>query len=271
VGLPKAASSTLQREIFCKLPGIRYHALSKKGGSEEEDSPLGRLITAFREGAFLDDPRPAFSRWFAQERSGSGTHLVSEERFANHLGVPMGLRGELLHDLFGDAHILMMLRRPVDLATSNFFQLSRMERYGLAIEPSINRWVEEGLRRPDHHLSPAQFLRFSSLAEDLADRFGDDKVTLLPMEWLRKDKGALAAGLASWSGVAAEDVAAVLAGMTPQNQRAAAKRSLREVWAARASKNLKEENREKIRRLAAPGIKRLEERFGLQLRELGYY
>lgn len=282
VGLPKAGSTSLQKDLFSRLGGIRYHALTRKGGSHAPGSTFDRLVRCVREGG---GPRPdieGYADWFAGELAqDTRLHLVSEERFTGIYGMGLSAKPAFLANVFGSARILIMVRKPAALMASQYFQQRRMPRYALAPVGRYRSWVDAALDHPDHHLSPAQYLRVDLIADAFADAFGREKVTIVPIELANHDQRRFNELIADAVGIAPDSVDDALPeGLGRKNARPrsvsdlAGSRSmtglLRDAAAAFSGGYADDEAAERIGAFAAPIVDRLEAEWNLPLRALGY-
>lgn len=284
VGLPKAGSTHLQQTVFSRIDGLDYHALARKGGRHAETGPFGMLVRTFREGHGLGFDWTAFRDWFAAALDPARPALVSEERLSDHLGLPLTEKTARLAELFQPARVLIVIRRPAALLPSMFFQERRHARYGLWRGRSLGDWTMDALRHADHHLSPAQMVRYDWIIAAFDARFGKDNVTVLPLEWLAADPAAAARLLARFLNRAEAEVAALLAASGPaRNARphnpAALLRALpgrpltawpRELAATLSGRRLDARYERALREFTAAAVAWTAARTGLPLAELGY-
>ena len=283
VGLAKAGSTTLQQGVFRRLDTVS-HALERKGGPyDEQSSTFGQLVRGAREGNLLDFDKAGFARDFAASRRAAPDrpHLVSEERFSWYRGYSFLEKPTLLRELFGPAEILIVIRRPSALLRSLYDQELKYRRYGLDTSKSFPVWVDRALQNSDHHLSPANMLRFDTIAEAFAEVFGRAHVHVVPLEWLRENPQRFADALAGCLGVDGGALAPLLAA-PPRNMRPltpnafaaarAVKRGLllQYIQRSRAMMGRHTALLQRIDRFAAPHMDRLSRQWELPLEQLGY-
>lgn len=283
VGLAKAGSTSLQQGVFRHLDAV-YHALERKGGPyDERSSPFGHLVRGAREGTLLEFDKAGFARDFAAARRADPDrpHLVSEERFSWYRGYSFLEKPTLLRELFGPAEILIVIRRPSALLRSLYDQELKFRRYGLDTSKSFPVWVDRALQNRDHHLSPANMLRYDTIAEGFAEVFGRDHVHVVPLEWLGQDPSRFAAALARCLGVEAAALEPLLAA-PPRNTRPHAPNAIAAARAAKRGLLLQYIQRsramigrhtallQRIDRFAAPHMDQLSRHWDLPLEQLGY-
>ncbi|WP_299392626.1 sulfotransferase [Pelagibius sp.] len=202
VGMPKTATSTLQQLYFAEHPEIDYLALRRKGGRYGPESQFGAFVRWLREDPDLWTERRRYRSFLRNElcsgRPGTRCRLLSEERFTGHFGAGIPAKAELMRDFFPEAHIIVTVRRPLDLLASNYAQHLRHPRPGAAPLPSFDRWVEETLAEPNDASSYAHTVRLYDTVRLFDRLFGREKVLVLVFEEFRDNPAAFLRQLAGW-------------------------------------------------------------------------
>lgn len=290
VGLPKAASTSLQQQIFAHLTHCDYHALARKGGPHDESGTFGDIVRLFRESNAIDRDIDRYREWWDETRSSKRENsdsastrrpaLISEERFSTHYGITLALKPAVLREIFGPAHILIIIRDPADLLISTFYQEARHRRYGLRTEPSLTRWIDDALAHADHYLSPAQLIRYDRLADAFAASFGPDKISVLPMEWIADNSLRFATALAHILGGGDEaafgKALEVRSNVRPRglpglfDSGGRTSRTLPALAAAWKTRDPDPALMQRVRGFAAHGVEKIADSFGLPLNDLGY-
>ena len=196
IGLPKTASTALQRGLFTRLDGLTVRSLPRSDlfRDPEDGAAEGRLFAC----ALRRDP----SVWAAMGEtiwsaldlpSGARSALVSDEGIGRAASRPL-LLAEHLREIralarrrgFERLAVVAMIRRQADWLASHYAQ--RSNRVRGAGQPGFERSVVR-------HLDPGRglhgfgtLLRYDLLEEAL--RAGADEVLLLPTEAMRDDPAA---------------------------------------------------------------------------------
>lgn len=137
IGLPKTATSLLQRDVFPKLSNYTYIAKHPLDRNETiRLAGLTRLPPAKWEAAAFEKLLPAkFLPLKAQKNL-----LWSEELFSSHQYQPPSVVAKRLRDLLGPYDVLLICRSPVAWLESMYhFRLAHFEPTTF---DGINRWIE---------------------------------------------------------------------------------------------------------------------------------
>jgi hypothetical protein len=151
IGVPKTGTTALQRRVFPHLPGIVY--LGKPFFHEEAAGRRGvdrnrlesDIIRVVRDQDSIGyDGRDLKRRVDARlaELGATTVTLLSEEGLTSAGGVDRGLIASRLHDLFGDADIVITIRNQLTCLPSLF--LHHMRKGTLPVQ-SFDDWVQAGL------------------------------------------------------------------------------------------------------------------------------
>lgn len=197
IGLPKTGTTLLQTRVFPNHPQIAY--LGRDGVCPEVD----QLLHDVRRSPTWDGEaaRLVLKSVMSSTPTAGRTIVVSHEGLSTYnRNVSPSLKAERLHELFGRARVLLIVRRPQDMIESLFFQ--RLKRpWHRSFDTSFERWFERQWSQRDTVSSELQRLLFFSLATSYADRFGRDNVIVMPYELLQRDKDRFCDTLANKLGV----------------------------------------------------------------------
>jgi hypothetical protein len=197
IGLPKTGTTLLQTRVFPNHPQIAY--LGRGGICPEMDELLRvlRRSPTWDGGAARLVLQSVMSHMTAADRA----IVVSHEGLSTHTrSVSPSLKAQRLHELFGRARVLLIVRRPQDMIESLYFQ--RLKRpWHRTFDLSFERWFERQWTQRDIVSCELQRLLFFSLATSYADVFGRDNVIVLPYELLQRDTDCFCAALAVELGV----------------------------------------------------------------------
>jgi hypothetical protein len=125
VGMNKTATTTLQREVFPRLPDLR--AVGFKHPGEDPDSPLSVAVRQVTR----DDYAPGLLRRRLEEKAAEEERplLLSEERYTStlwHSSWEQTVRtADRLAAELPEARILITVRNPADLLVSSYAQYLR--------------------------------------------------------------------------------------------------------------------------------------------------
>ena len=216
VGFPKAASTTLQKQLFAQHPelvNLGIYPKSNIGIDDLHPIPPG-MQTKIK---YLDDDRISrlyrllihpngleYNREIAEDlwlqllsdygnldpcESASFRIVLSHEsvtscRFA-HPETKEKLRR--LHDIFGEIKIILVIRNQVEMLKS-LYRDHPFDPRTLEFRPrpvSFSEWLDIDIKRGP--LSLCRSLYFGKVSEELCNLFGKQNVLVLPMEWLKSD------------------------------------------------------------------------------------
>ncbi len=205
-GLVKTATSTLQKHVFRRHPGINYLG---------QPSPTPELAWALRHVCQADsiDYEPERLKGTLHEavaRADPGlTSLLSYENFALHESKDKGMVAERLNALFPQARIVFTIRRQEDLVVSFYLQRLRTLIKRKAYVP-FEEWYWVSGREP--HRTILDDLRYSRMIGYYVRLFGRERVHVLLFEHLRRDPDAYAKAFANIIGVDAAMFRQLMAG-----------------------------------------------------------
>lgn len=149
IGASKTATSTLQRNVFCRLPTIQYlgkpgpddRDCSFEGFSNDDAAELALMLEWLIDGAFLDFRRP---RSIIEKLKLKPFPVVySNELLCNNKHLSFHHIAERLLEIFGPAEILVTVRDPQTAIPSEYLdEMLRLPHIG------FSDWLDRGLRNP---------------------------------------------------------------------------------------------------------------------------
>ena len=224
IGLPKTATTTLQRGLFAHHPEIEY--LGKRAGRE-----VGRAFrrclneAAFRlaDRLFWDhvedkDIEEARRIWFADLLPSLQPEKTPVFSFEGLAVAPLSVRAAIARNLRAftpGCRVLVGLRQPMELVEAVYFQRLKRRHIGRdsnpferSPQPSAEEWLESVVagRELAAHLDYARTIRI------FVDALGRDNVGVFALESLRENPARFAEDLCEWMGIDKEAGARLLRG-----------------------------------------------------------
>jgi len=219
VGLRKAASTTLQKGLFAKLPQINHFGMWLNDTTRFADPQVSDLIhriilsdgvnydraaaRALADQAVLSKLDPAKINTLSDEKLGGFWRGYADRR----------LIAERLKDVFGDIRIILMVREQVDHFLANYIALGgeyKLAPDRLRVRLPVTDHLEYMMRYPDYE--QLGHLKAGRLAGMYADIVGRENVCVLLFEEMRDDLPAFARRIGGFLGVDAAAVVACLLG-----------------------------------------------------------
>jgi hypothetical protein len=192
--LPKTDTTTLQRTFLSRHPQLVY--LGKTPGRMVPDGPLGEILDGIFQGSI-----PTAQRRIAAERCRSlvvdwrHDRLVpawSEERLSKGDRNRRRTRANLVAEVIEDCRVIAVLRRPLDLLESHYFQ--RLKAAQIKSDPVLRRghyldlddWMERRVARSP--LPEAiDVLDYAETLRGFANALGSHRVGVFLFERLVED------------------------------------------------------------------------------------
>ncbi len=218
IGLPKTASKTLQWHLFARHSQIEYlgRFIGKpyKRYRKFEQCRDSAVQTIMREIAWGDDIfhtdialcQRLFAESIAPAVEEGRVPVWSWESLSEHIDAKRRARAENLRTVFGECKVFIMIRQPVDLIESVYFQILRreninrnlrMELFGkYAYYFTIDQWLEKCFQG---EIMP--HLEYAKTIEMYAEIFGRDAVAVYLFEDLQYDASALMESICRFIGV----------------------------------------------------------------------
>jgi hypothetical protein len=219
IGLRKAASTTLQRGLFARLPGLNHFGMWHDDTTRFRDPRVPELIhrvilsdgvnydraaaRALAEDAILSNLSPTRINTLSDEKLGGFWRGYADRR----------LIAERLKDLFDDIRIIVMLREQIDHFLANYIALGgeyKLAPDRLRVRLPVTDHLEYMMRYPDYE--QLGHLKVGQLATMYAEIVGRENVCVLLFEEMRDDLPAFAARIGGFLGVAPAAVVACLEG-----------------------------------------------------------
>lgn len=195
IGLPKAASSTLQRSLFARHPGLMF--LGPRADRPEIDRAFRSLkLDRDFDPAPLRDAVPQDAR----------LPLVLSDEALTAYGADIGERARRLRSAIEPAGVIVCLRRPEDFVISSYLQYARGAGKKFDRLPSLEDWLEEG--------RIFRGLRYA----DILSAYAGQQMLVLLFEDLVAQPARFAAEVSDFLGVCPETTRELLA-RPPENQR----------------------------------------------------
>ena len=182
VGYPKTATTTLQKKLFARHPGICYLGKPLTGDLLDIEQHILRLDSVQFERA-LPDLQEKFAA-LAQDCPAQQNMLLSHEGFlraARYEGHDIGRTAERLKQVFSDpvadefeAHVLITIRKQVDIIPSYFFD-------SVSRSPDrFHHFIDSSLENPQYGYFPSLF--YDQVIGYYAALFGRERIRALPFE-----------------------------------------------------------------------------------------
>jgi hypothetical protein len=205
VGLPKTATTTLQDHVFASQTRLNY--LGKIGNAYADERARELVARVRLQDSLSYDPVRARSlvddvRRRCEQVGDRRPLLLSEEGLSAEGRADRGLIAERLHDLFGPARVLIVLRSQPSLLQSLY--LNDLKSSGRRPLP-FDQWltVHYGERWSG---GVRVGLDYDRLVRAYDDVFGSDNVVVLAFESIRQDVTTFARAVSQLLGSAATDV-----------------------------------------------------------------
>lgn len=238
IGLRKAASTTLQRGLFARLPGLNHFGMWLDDTTRFRDPRVPQLIhrIILSDGVNYDR---AVARALAEDAvlsnlSANQINTLSDEKLGGFWRgyADRRLIAERLKDLFGEIRIIVMVREQIDHFLANYIALGgeyKLAPDRLRVRLPVTDHLEYMMRYPDYE--QLGHLKVGQLTAMYADIVGRGNVCVLVFEEMRDDLPAFAARIGGFLGVEADAVVSCLQGrhenLRRQTQPMLAYRSLR--------------------------------------------
>ncbi len=151
IGLPKTGTTLLQTRVFPNHPQIAY--LGRDGVCPEMDQLLRAWYERVRLG--MEMPRVSCCGLSCVPQRRIERSLLSHEGLSTYnRSVSPSLKAQRLHELFGRARVLLVVRRPQDMIESLYFQ--RLKRpWHRTFDLSFERWFERQWSQRDNVSVPS--------------------------------------------------------------------------------------------------------------------
>lgn len=220
LGYPKAASTSLQRQIFAAAEDHAYVSRVTNGASSEGQAVYDLLSDTIMKGAQFRRAREALET-FTRGRP----YIYSDERIMFPSGATNLTPYERIAacaTLFGPAHVFLVLRRPLEQLRSLYehYMQHQLRHTGKGVHASIGAWLGDApetslTRRGD--MSAA--IHYGTIVEQVCERFGREHVTCVFLDDFRREGQTIYPRLAALLGVrAAPELSETMANRSEQNK-----------------------------------------------------
>lgn len=215
IGLPKAASTTLQLRYFESHPEVKYIGSTITGGetprcSEEffdhvnkypsKETPHRRrskffyssLIHAedwdrFSAGDYNPDIPKNFATCLSERTRGDKRIVLSSEGFSVGVFIPPVDTAHRLKEAFDEAAIILILRNPVEWVESRYLQIYRGIGGKIESVPPLTEWLQYNYSHRGHFQSIYHDLKWGTLINCYVNLFGSENVHVLTFEQFVND------------------------------------------------------------------------------------
>ena len=219
VGLRKAASTTLQKGLFAKLPELNHFGMWIDDVTRFPDPRIPELIQRIILSDGVNYDRAA-ARDLAEDAivsklSPTRINTLSDEKLGGFWRgyADRRLIAERLKDLFGNIRIIVMVREQIDHFLANYIALGgeyKLAPDRLRVRLPVTDHLEYMMRYPDYE--QLGHLKVGQSTAMYADIVGRDNVCVLLFEEMRDDLQAFAKRIGGFLGVGTDAVVACMRG-----------------------------------------------------------
>jgi hypothetical protein len=194
IGLPKAASTTLQNRLFANQPHYAYVGRIDNSYRNERTRELIERIT-FQDSLEYDHGAAQALLYSLPEVVAEREKpiLVSAESFSVEGRADRRLIAERLHRLFAPAKVLIVLRAQPSMLQSLY--LNHLRASGQPIM-SFGSWLDASYGTIRYPELQRVALNYEPLVRAYEDIFGPDQVVVLPFELIREENSEFSRRLA---------------------------------------------------------------------------
>ena len=220
IGVAKAATTTLQHEVFAKHSQIAYLGKPFRRSDDTAASEDGRLRADVIRPVWTRDSleydaavvKRRFDEAFDPSACDGRVALLSEEALSGGSVVDRRLVAERLRELFGPCNILITIRSQATCVPSLY---SHYLRKGLVRDTPFETWLENVLNPTnfDHVLQGWMLRRFRyfELYRLYREVFSDGAVKVLLYEQLAEEPAAFSRELQAFCGIDADETLRLIA------------------------------------------------------------
>lgn len=205
VGLPKCASTMLQKFVFMAHPKVQFLGIYRP--VYEWDPDVQKMLDAPAY-TYLRTLKLQESFAFDQSKLNDMLPLPSEEKIAvlsdEDLTIPGPVdraeKARRLHASFPNASVLMTIRNPVDWVESWYiFEMRKLTKY-----VPFDQWFEKNTKKIES--SMLRVLRYYPVAQHYAELFGKENMKITVMESLKENQERYIREICDFIGVNADDL-----------------------------------------------------------------
>lgn len=218
VGFPKAGSTTLQKLLFMRHPGLVYAGIypesdlrSRNLSSHHENAGPNNQTTVnslmamlFKTDGFSYDPeyaRVLAAQVLSQRKDGRPLRFSSEAATGCLHSFPDVIaKARRLKEVFGSLRVVIVIREQIAIIKSTyrkFPQDPRLSYCGDVVTPE--RWV--ALERTKRYFRSLDVIDYSVLLATYSELFGKENVLVLPLDMLFEDREGLGERFSVFCGV----------------------------------------------------------------------
>lgn len=222
IGMPKSASTTIQRHLFGKHPQINYISLHSINGQDQGEDEHGStnprkaaLVAFYSEILKAQNfnerkARAYFEEAVLQHTEPTRVTVLSHEGFLNGIAlVPFEEKARRLQRILPEGKIILVLRNQLEYIKSHYRMWPFDPRDIYEGDPvPIKEWVEITFATEDNQVM--DILKYDELFRLYSDLFGSGNVLVLCMESLRTNMREFTDPFSTFLGIDADASYALL-------------------------------------------------------------
>lgn len=202
IGYPKAASTSLQFNVFAHAQGHLYISRKNNGAPETFEPIYDSISNIMLSGGPISEARKIL-----EGATKGRQYIYSDERIL----IPFGKKRTSLvrrafasREIFGDVDVLLIIRNPVEQIMSLYkhVAIDQMKQYGTSIDVSLDQWIDEKLN--SRFWCPGeetQGLHFGKLTAIYCELFGSDRVHPYFFDDIKADEAGFYARIVQQFGI----------------------------------------------------------------------
>lgn len=206
IGMPKAGSTTLQKHLFNRHPGITYVGLNPDGdiGPYTRDPALREFVYALYGKDSLEydteASRETLYRILSRYTDDTKSVVLSHEKLASRYSVAdRAVKAGRLKALVPDAQVLLVIRAQHSILRSQYLDRPFDPRDERRVRPaSFQQWLELNFKHYDKGFAAS--LDYFKLWELYTGLFGFKNVLVVLLEQLASEPGRTARTIAQFGG-----------------------------------------------------------------------
>jgi hypothetical protein len=238
IGVSRTATTTLQQNVFERLPGIVYigkpypHQRNRviEGFSGEDSALLERVVSDIVQGSPAAEAGiPAIRATIDRLTQSTALIVYSNELLSNNQFVPFDALARQLAAAFGPADLMLSIRSQLTVLPSLYLHEMRRRTSDIAFDA----WLDEALNNPTRKNHPEESIeqyRYRAMIREFRTAFGG-RVGVVMYENLATDLPRYARQLAELTGADSETIATLLSAPAKNRTKSAAWYRYRRLYA----------------------------------------
>jgi hypothetical protein len=211
IGLPKTATTMLQRNLFAKHSQIYFLGRSNVMGEEYRRCRDARTLSIIEDAIWAEPSKPDLNlcrKRYEEIRRTASEHqaipLFSMETLSLNTRGWREIRASNLRKIFGRCKIVITLRHPFELVRSVYSQYIKRELISAKSGKAnrlldINQWITDGFQRS--HDPPTCHLDYAHTIRIYANQFGKEAVYPTMFEELEQNRSHYVSSLCRFLGI----------------------------------------------------------------------